>query len=120
MINLPALCKIYNGALLLLISFFYALEVCNYSTSAVLILFYACCMRFSCTPGKGLCCIDLFKYVVNHPGAHGEKETKGTVTLLKLTSAKLQKQLALQHLKHCKREEQGSGLQNSQKLYSVG
>lgn len=34
--------------------------------------------------------MDLFKYVVNHPGVHGERETKGTVTLPKLTSAMLQ------------------------------
>lgn len=81
---------IYNGVLFLLIAFLYALEACNYFTSAVLTHFYACCMSPSCTPGKSLRCMDLFKYVVNHPGAHGERETKGTVTLPKLTSAMLQ------------------------------
>lgn len=59
---------------------------------------------------KSLRCIDLFEYVVNHPGVHGERETKGPVTLPKFTSAALQTAGPPAFTAHGE-GEQGSGLQ---------
>lgn len=75
---------------------------------------------------------------MNHPGVHGERETKGTVTLPKLTSAMLQtagppkrreREKKRKERRESERERsafktlrrrENKVVQNSQKLYSRG